>query len=445
MSRRVDALAKRGSILGGVLAALALALLLASCGGSDPKPTSADVSVDSTATIDATIRFWRQRAQRDPRDFISYNKLADAYIRRARQTGDVGDYDRAEAALTASLESLPTENYEALVQLSLVYGAQHEFADALTLAERAVALRPGKPFGYAVLGDAQLALGKYEEGAESYNTMTGMAPGLASFSRFAYLLELRGDLEGAELMWRNAVRIDGGRLPENSAWARVQLGHFYFKTGDLRAAETAYNHALEAVPTYVHALAGLANVRAARSEYDEAVALYGDVVARYPTPEYVIAFGDILQVAGRVEEAARQYALVDAIDQLYKANGINTDLQMALFFADHDVRLDEALLQARAVYEDRPSIQAADALAWALYKRGRHAEALDYAREALRLGTKDARMLFHAGMIHYALGDDDEARGYLERTTELNPHFSWLYRDEADRLLRTLQSSVRAQ
>ena len=429
--------------LGGVLAALALALSLVGCGQSagGGRPTVA--SVNPTATTNAVIRFWEQRVERDPRDFISYNRLADAYVRRARQTGDVADYNRAEAALRASLESLPSDNYQALAQLGLVYMSKHQFADALTLAQEAVALDPGKAFGYGVLGDAQLALGQYKDAYGSYQTVTAMAPGLASFSRLAYLLQLRGDLEGAELMWRNAVGIDSGRRPENSAWARVQLGHFYFNIGDLGSAEAEYKRSLEAFPDYVHALAGLAKVRAARTDYDDAISLYSQVVARYPIPEYVIALGDVYRTAGHQEEAAKQYDLVAVIDRLYKANGVNTDLQMALFFADHDLRLNEALRQARTEYQRRGSIQAADVLAWALYKSGQYQEAREYSQEALRLGTQDALFLFHAGMIHYRLGDYDKARDYLSRAVDINPRFSLLYAETAADTLQQLQSAVR--
>ncbi len=83
---------------------------------------------------------------------------------------------------------------------------------------------------------------------------------------------------------------------------------------------------LEAYPGYVHALAGLANVDAARQDYDKAIELYRDVTTRYPIPDYVIALGDIYAAAGKPEQASRQYALVGAIDQLYRANGVNTDL-----------------------------------------------------------------------------------------------------------------------
>ena len=439
----MEALAKRGSILGGMLAALVLALLLGAVFRSNGESTPTAPAVDPTGTTLATIRFWEHRVQRDSRDFLSYNKLAGLYIRRARQTGDIANYQRAEAALTASLASLPGPNYQALVQLALVYGAQHRFTDALPLAEEAVALRPTEAFGYGVLGDAQLALGRYEEAYESYVDMAAMAPGLAAFSRLAYLLELRGELDAAALNWRNAVGIDSGRRVEDSAWAHVQLGRFHFNTGDLGAAQAAYEAALAAFPDYVHAVAGLANVRAARGDYDEAIALYSKVVERYPVPEYVALLGDVYLTAGREAEAAEQYALVAAIDRLYKANGVNTDLQMALFFADHERQLEEALRQARAAYAERHSIQAADVLAWTLYKSGRYGEALPYAEEALRLGTRDALMLFHAGMIHYRLGDETRARQYLAQAVQVNRHFSLLYGAEAVALLSALPAPQR--
>ena len=131
----------------------------------------------------------------------------------------------------------------------------------------------------------------------------------------------------------------------------------------------------------------------------------------------------------------------EAIDRLYKANGVNTDLQMALYFADHGLRLEDALNQAFAEYERRGSIQAADVLAWALYKSGRYEEAGEYSQEALRLDTQDALLLFHAGMIANELGDGEQAHAYLERALAINPHFSILYQDEARTTLDELSAA----
>ena len=90
----------------------------------------------------------------------------------------------------------------------------------------------------------------------------------------------------------------------------------------------------------------------------------------------------------------------------------------------------------------RPSILAADVLGWTLYQNGEYQEASLYAQEALKLGTKDALMLFHAGMVTFKLGRFDEAKGYLGQALALNPNFSVLYRDEARRTLNALDRSL---
>jgi len=104
------------------------------------------------------------------------------------------------------------------------------------------------------------------------------------------------------------------------------------------------------------------------------------------------------------------------------------------------LELQTSLEKARTAYEARPSIHAADALAWTLHRTGNHREAQRYASEALELGTRDPLKLFHAGMIAKALGQDEQAREYLQRAVDLNPHFSLLYADTAAAVLDELAS-----
>ena len=114
-------------------------------------------------------------------------------------------------------------------------------------------------------------------------------------------------------------------------------------------------------------------------------------------------------------------------------------MEIALFNADHEKNMSETVALARKAYANRPSIHGADALAWALYKTGNYEEAGTYALEALKLGTKDPLKLFHAGMIALELGEKDQARQYLDEALTINPHFSILYAEEAQRTLETLQ------
>ncbi|TMB71158.1 MAG: tetratricopeptide repeat protein [Chloroflexi bacterium] len=426
---------RSGSVLllaGSLLLALALLLLSYRQLIGRENGAVAPAPKDALAATNGVISFWEQRVHDNPGDFIGYDKLAEAYARRARATNDVSDYSRAEAAARASLRELPGDNYNALAMLASLQATKHDFQGALETAQRAIVVDPVDPYAQGVLGDAKMALGRYDEASQTYEGLVAKAPGLSTFSRLAYILEQRGETDAAELAWQNALSTDGGRQPDNTAWARVQFGNFYFTRGDLEKAEAQYEASLRAFPGYAHALAGLAKVHAARGDYGEATSLYEQVVARQPTPEYVSALGDVYRAAGRPDDADRQYALVEAIDRLYKANGINTDLQMALFFADHDLRLDDAVSQARAVYEQRSgSVPVADVLAWALYKDGRYDEGLGYSQEALRLGTRDSLLLFHAGMIEFRLGNHDKAREYLGAALQINPRFSVLYADEA--------------
>jgi tetratricopeptide (TPR) repeat protein len=220
---------------------------------------------------------------------------------------------------------------------------------------------------------------------------------------------------------------------------RTQLANLYFNSGDLEQAELEYQLTLQNRPNYVYALAGLGRVRAAQGNTEAAIKLLIRAVAIMPLPEFVIALGDLYQAAGQQAAANQQYQLVAAIETLFRANGVDMDMEIALFNADHEKNMTETLALARKAYVNRPSIHGADALAWALYKTGDLEEAKTYSEEALQLGTKDPLKLFHAGMIALESGDKSQAREYLEEALAINPRFSILYAEEARRTLETLQ------
>ncbi len=142
-------------------------------------------------------------------------------------------------------------------------------------------------------------------------------------------------------------------------------------------------------------------------------------------------------------EAQQQYNLVRAIERLYIANGVDTDLETALFEADHHEGQDmnEILARARRALDRRSTIYAKDVMAWALYQAGQYAAADDFSRQALQLGTQDALLFFHAGMIADRLGHTAEAQADLEQALSINPNFSILYRDLARSTLGTLRQS----
>lgn len=378
------------------------------------------------------------RLQAVPDDWESYASLGLAYVQQARITADPSYYPRAEAALERSLSLHASDNVSAMIGLGTLALARHEFDDALAWGERARDTNATVPPVYGVLGDAFLELGRYPEAFEALQQMVDLRPDLSSYARASYARELQGDVGGALAIMRQAFQTAASRA--DIAWTLHQLGDLYFNSGRLDLAEQEYRRAIAADETFVPAKAGLAKVLAARGHMDAAIDSYAEIVQTYPLPEYVIALADLYTVTGRTSEAEDQFALLEAEETLLRANGVNVDLEFALFSADHRIDLEAGLAAAEGEWARRKSVHVADALAWQLYAHGRFREALRMSEEALRLGTESALFLFHRGMIERALGNDDAARRDLARAIDINPHFSVLWAKDAADTLSGLRS-----
>ncbi|MBW3638133.1 MAG: tetratricopeptide repeat protein, partial [Armatimonadetes bacterium] len=111
------------------------------------------------------------------------------------------------------------------------------------------------------------------------------------------------------------------------------------------------------------------------------------------------------------------------IGQLDRAQGVVYDRQRALFYADHNHNLDEALTLARGELRFRHDIYTHDTLAWVLYKKGRLSEAAAASERALKWKTRDASLWYHAGAIAAAQGQKARAREHLQQALSINPSF----------------------
>lgn len=393
--------------------------------------------------VDHSIQFYQQLLQRQPRDAAGYYRLGDAYIQKSRETGDVTYVDLAAQTLRQGLEIAPSHSGMAR-HLAYALYARHAFEEAATMAAKAVALDPTDSHAYGILGDAYLEVGKYEQARATYERMMQVHGDLYSYSRLSGLKSLHGDPQGAIADLERAIQSGAahGRPAESLAWAWWQLGNEYLTIGQLAEAEATYATALTTLPQYYRALAGLAQVRAAQQRYAEAIDLYQQALAIIPLPDYAAALGDIHTKAGQPEAAQKQYDLVEYIGQLSSLNKVLYNRELAYFYAEHDVKLADALDLARRELEVRKDIYAYDVLAWAQYKNDRPQEALAAITEALKLGTQDARLFFHAGMIYHRLGATDKARAYLRRALDTNRRFHVLHASVAEHTLQELDTRL---
>lgn len=403
-------------------------------------PPAAPLAADDTAT-ERSMRFLEDKVRRDPEDFSAHNKLAGYYHQRLRETGDLNYLELTLRAARASLASVPVvRNTGGLAALTQYELAAHDFAAAREHATQLTQLEPHKTYPYGLLGDALLELGDYDKAADAFRQMTRESGGIseATETRQARNTQLHGDNVAAQHHYANALALALDQLAtprETVAWYQWQLGETTFAGGDYETAEQHYRAALETFPDYFRALAGLGRVRAARGDLPGAIAQYERAIQRMPDPGFVAALGDLYKLAGREREAVEQYQLVEQIGHLSALNGALYNRQLALFYADHNLKSAEAYAQAAREYEVRHDIYGADAVAWTALKAGKSEEAQQAMKEALRLGTQDARLLYHAGMIARAAGDGAAAHDYLRRALTLSPQFDPLQAANARKAL----------
>jgi tetratricopeptide (TPR) repeat protein len=265
--------------------------------------------------------------------------------------------------------------------------------------------------------------------------MLDLRPGVASFTRASYELELHGRTDDARAAMQRAL--DAATSRDELAFCHYHLGELAWGGGDLDEAEAQYARGLAAVPGDPALLQGRAKVLAARGRVDEAVGGYRLLTERVPLAQYLLEYGELLESAGRVDEARAQYRLIAEQQRLYATQGSSDDLAAAQVAADHGDPA-EAVRLAQAEWDRRHCVFTADALAWALHRAGRDAEALPYAEQAAQLGRRDATTTFHRGMILAALGRTGEAIGVLDEALRTNPHFSPLHAPAARQAIDAL-------
>lgn len=348
--------------------------------------------------------------QTKPENLHYQNLLAGSYIQKMRETTDFTYLDRA-AQIVGNVISADSQNYEALRLRSEVELERHHFKQVAEYSRQLMNISPNDPWNWGTLGDALVEMGDYEGAAEAYQKMILLRPDLASYNRAAWFRFLSGDMLGAIDIMKKAIGA-GSPSSENTAWCLVELGHLYLKNGQAEEAEQAYTTAVKVFPGDHPGYAGMGRAQAAQRHFKAAIASYEKAQASTPLPDYAAALYDLYTVQKDAKNARKQLEMIEVIDQINKKNGEVTNRNVALIFADHDYHVDRALELATAELDVRKDIYSYDALAWALYKNHKFAEADQAMAKALRMGTPEPAFYYHAEQIALANGKTKEAEEY---------------------------------
>jgi tetratricopeptide (TPR) repeat protein len=406
----------------------AIVIAIAAAGGlslarpmDQPRPAPAAPSESEIRNKD--IEFFEDRVVRDPRSARDFAQLARLYLQRAREGGDNGDLVRSETNARHSLALRAARNSEAFGVLASALLSQHRFDEALQVSRRLVEDDSTSIAARGLLGENLFELGRYDEARRVLGTLAmyrndpGIAPRLARWS------ELTGHPEDARRLLRAAANEAGRRhgMPkEQLAWFHLRLGDLALRYGHPDEAKRELEAGLAIHPGDPRLLAAQARLAAVKGRWRDAADLGEQAIATTVDPATLGLLHDAYRMMGDTAKANAYYRAM-ALAVLRQPGPFHR--AWSLFLLDHDRDVPTVLAKVRAELRSRRDIYGYDLLAWALHRSGRDEEARAAMQHALALGTRDALLFHHAGMIERSLGHDDDARRYLEAALATNP--SW--------------------
>lgn len=377
------------------------------------------LSIPDGKPAEEIIEFWRERSNDHPFDYISRTELGYGLIAHAAGTADLDLYREGETAFLEALE-LNNQYDSARLGLASTLSSQHRFGEAIE--QISAADNSDSAPALAILGDALLGFGDYDEAAVVYQQLIEAERSAPTVSRLARLRSFQGQPDVAVEFAREAVTLSDGLSLRRTdrAFYRFQLGHFLFQAGDVERSTALYLEALEFDPIHPGASENLAFNLAASGDLEAAALRYEELIERSPAADLHGLYADVLTLLGRDDEAYAQERLaseaaIEGLDEPAERR------HLVSYFVTRDPEM--AVELAETDLEERHDVGAYDSLAWALFHAGDIDEASAMIDSALVNGSSNASILYHAAAIAEAGGDRESAADFLEEALEINQFF----------------------
>jgi tetratricopeptide (TPR) repeat protein len=417
-----------------LLGAAAVGVLLGRFAFLDAPAVNGAVTIDPNPTGEEQLAALEERAERTPDDPAVWQQLALVATTYGIESGDLSGFQRASAAV-ARAEALDPDAFETHLAHASLALTLHRFTEAAEHAQAAVDRNPYSADALAMLVDAQVELGHYDDAASSLQQMLDLDPGLPALTRTSYLRELHGDLPGA-LQAMQLAQTASAPSGYRTAVVATLAGGLHLRLGQLPAATAAYERAEAAAPGFEPALLGSVHLQAASGDLDGAIRRLADIDD--PGVAAATLLGNLLRLQGREAEARSADQLVRASFADEEQVGHVTDLDLAAFEVDRTDLPQRAIDLARIAHRIRPdNVSANDTLGWALTRAGRAAEAIPFVDAALRLGSADPASRVHAAAAYLAIDEHTTAARHLRLALD-QPWTTFVLQPEVERLAAAL-------
>lgn len=398
----------------------------AGCGRGAPPATPASAQGATPALAEAEIReldiaFFKTRVERDPTGALDLAHLGALYLARGRETGDPRDAERAEEAARRSLRNRSAHNSAAASVLQSALLAQHRFGEALHLALAARGAEPENQALRAAVGEIWMELGQYDSATVAFDSLRVALGDLAVGPRRARWAEIQGDTARARRLLHAALAAAQHQtsMPrEQLAWYWLRVGDLEQRTGRPAAADSAYRAGLAVHPEDYRLLSALAHTALRRRRWADATRYGERAIAISLDPATLGTLSDAYAALGDSAKSA-DYARALDVAVLQQPGAYHR--AWSLFLLDHNRHVGAVARKVREELRTRRDVYAYDLLAWSLHRQGRDAEAATAIAEAMREGTLDAQLFYHASEIERALGHEEVARAHLARARSIDP------------------------
>jgi tetratricopeptide (TPR) repeat protein len=383
--------------------------------------TDYDIYLTSTpnqalAKVNEELSFWKNRLAESPNSKTNLLRIAGLYSGRFQLNGEVEDLHRSDSIYNLILASTTLGKDNIYRSLAANNVTKHEFRQARTNLQEALAIGDGKASSYLMLVDVNLELGDYP-GAELILKSFTNKKSFAYLIRDAKIKDHQGDLDSAIILMEHAV----DRIKENKSlftWTMSNLGDMYGHASRISESYQAYLEVLKQDPDYDHALKGIAWIAFVHDRNtQEAKRILNFIDTRKATPDMHLMLAEIAEVENDAGEKKKQLELFTNEARNSKYGGMyNTYL--AKLEAEEFSNPQTAISIAEQEIQNRPTPLSYDLLAWGLFHKGEYREALEIANKNVLNRTYEPVALYHMAMIYKSNGLEKEARNYFEQASE---------------------------
>ncbi|NIR48799.1 tetratricopeptide repeat protein [candidate division KSB1 bacterium] len=358
------------------------------------------------------------------RIFIMVDDLSDRLRSNLRHDLEAPPETKSLAAMTQSVEAFRCYS-KALESMD-----KFAYAEAETCLTKAIEIDSTFAKAYLLLGKVKLRMGDSEAAQTAINQADRFAEKLSEPDRIwlsFYKCELTGDINGILESMKQLLQYE-----PNDPETRMQLAELHLLLKDYDRALSEYEMILDIDPKQKLAYNQVAYIHAYRGDFKTALKYldkYANIAPDEPNPHD--SKGEVLMMAGRMQEAAEQFKMALAKRPSFHSSIMNLcnvyseldELDRALEY------FDQRISQASNQHEKASAFVKRAALFWRFGRISKAEKDLQRARE---MDPTSVYPVFIGGEMYESIGDTAAAqqlyKSYAHRSKELtqkedlNPH-----------------------